>query len=50
MSNYRVNKDELLNKLTQRIITVEEYRILDDELTNRMEEELVRHVIFNKSL
>ena len=47
MSNYKITKDELLNKLSQGLITIDEYRILDEDLTNKMENELVCNVIFN---
>ena len=44
MRNYKQSKDELLNKFTTGLITVEEYRRLEDELTKRMEDELVCYV------
>ena len=47
MSNYKITKDELLNKLSQGLITIDEYRILDEDLTNKMENELVCNVICN---
>ena len=43
MSNYKKNKDELLNKLTNGVISIEVYRIKEDELTKKMEEDLVRN-------
>ena len=41
MSNYKKNKDELLNKLTTGLISVDVYMIKEDELTKKMEEDLV---------
>ena len=45
MSNYKQNKDELVNKFTAGLLTVGEYRRLEDELTKRMEDELVCNLI-----
>ena len=43
MSSYKKNKEELLNKLTNGVISIEVYRIKEDELTKQMEEDLVRN-------